>query len=211
MLSSVAVAKETASQMKNAGVPGQQGHSVRSITPIFSQLVAFSLPRGFVPVFEDIKGGQYIQESVIEGESIKKWSQMITLTGAKGLALNPNATPMKFANAVAGGFKRLCPNSYGAAGLGETRLGSHTAYTAIISCGEAGTISGQHSETMLLIVIKGQNDYYTIQWAERGKASKTPIRPDAAKWTERFRKLMPIKLCPIVPGEQAPYPSCGNS
>ncbi|MEI7430007.1 MAG: hypothetical protein WCL27_06085 [Betaproteobacteria bacterium] len=65
-----------------------------------------------------------------------------------------------------------------------------------------------HSESMLLIVIKGESDYYTVQWAERGDASTTPIKLDEAKWTDRFKRLAPIKLCPIIPGERAPYPSC---
>jgi hypothetical protein len=31
---------------------------------------------------------------------------------------------------------------------------------------------------------------------------------DEAKWRERLRQLQPIRFCPIVPGEAAPYPSC---
>jgi hypothetical protein len=27
-------------------------------------------------------------------------------------------------------------------------------------------------------------------------------------WRGRLRELMPIRLCAIVPGEAAPYPSC---
>lgn len=186
----------------------QQGHSVRTITPIFSQLVMFSLPKGFVPAFEDAKGGQYIREAVLEGESVTKWSQMITVTGAKGLASNLNLTPARFAGGIAGGFRRVCPDSYGATGLGEIRFGSHDAFAAFISCGVASPTGEPYSESLLLIVIKGENDYYTIQWAERGDASKTPIKFDEAKWLDRLKGLAPIKLCPIVPGEAAPYPSC---
>src|SRR6266498_2177126 len=81
----------------------QQGYSIKTITPIFGQLVVFSLPKGFKPVFEDRNSSQYIQESVLDGETTKKWSQMITITGAKGLASNPNVTPQIFANKMAGG------------------------------------------------------------------------------------------------------------
>jgi hypothetical protein len=31
---------------------------------------------------------------------------------------------------------------------------------------------------------------------------------DEAKWLDRLRQLQPIRFCPIVPGEAAPYPSC---
>jgi len=187
------------------------GYSGRAITPIFSQLVTIALPSGFVPAFENLKGGQYIQELVPEGETVMKWSQMITITGSKGLTSNPNVTPVRFAGNMAGGFKRVCPESYSAIGIGELKAGSHDAFAAFVSCGQVNTFGEPHSESMLLIVIKGERDYYTIQWAERADESKVPINFDRAKWLERLRKLGPIKLCPIVPGEKAPYPSCTTS
>lgn len=186
----------------------QQGYSVKTITRIFDQLLMFSFPKGFKPAFEDAKGGQYIQESVLDGESVKKWSQMLTITGAKGLASNPNVSPQAFASKMAGGFKNACPASFSAAALGAFKLGVHDAFGAVISCGVANPTGQPYSESMLLIVVKGQSDYYTIQWAERGAASTSPIKLDDAKWQGRLKQLAPIKLCPVVPGEAAPYPSC---
>lgn len=186
----------------------QQGYSVRTITRIFDQLLMFSFPKGFKPAFEDAKGGQYIQESVLDGESVKKWSQMVTITGAKGLASNPNVSPQIFANKIAGGFKNACPSSFSGTALGAFKLGTHDAFGAVVSCGVANPAGEPYSESMLLIVVKGQSDYYTIQWAERGAASKLPIKMDDAKWQGRLKQLAPFKLCPVVPGEAAPYPSC---
>ena len=180
----------------------------RAVTPVFSQLVAFSYPRGFVPAFEDMKNGSYIQESVLKGESVQSWSQMITLTGAKGLASHPDATPVRFAYGLAVGFRRACPDSFAGKGLGEFKLGGHEAFVSVISCGNVNAAGGARSESMLLIVIKGEQDYYTLQWAERGEASTVPLSFDADKWSARLRQLAPLALCPIVPGEAAPYPSC---
>ena len=208
MTSSHALAQGKAPAMKEVEAARQQGHSVRTITRIFDQLLMFSFPKGFKPAFEDAKGGQYIQESVLDGESVKKWSQMLTITGAKGLASNPNVSPQAFANKMAGGFKNACPASFSGAALGAFKLGAHDAFGAVISCGIANPAGEPYSESMLLIVIKGQSDYYTIQWAERGAASKLPIKMDDAKWQGRLKQLAPIKLCPVVPGEAAPYPSC---
>lgn len=205
---SFALAEEVTSPMKDVEASRQQGYSVLTITPIFSQLVSFPYPKGFTPAFENAKGGQYIQESVLEGESVKKWSQMITITGAKGLASNPNVTPTRLAGGIAGGFKRACPDSFSTTGLGEVKFDNHDAFAAVVSCGIAMPTGEPYSESMLLIVIKGANDYFTIQWAERSAASKTPIAFDNAKWTDRLKRLTPVKLCPIVPGERAPYPSC---
>jgi hypothetical protein len=133
---------------------------------------------------------------------------MLTITGAKGLASNPNVSPQIFANKIAGGFKNACPASFSGAALGALKLGAHDAFGAVISCGVANPAGEPYSESMLLIVVKGQSDYYTIQWAERGAASKLPIKMDEAKWQDRLKQLAPIKLCPVVPGEAAPYPSC---
>ena len=209
-LFSLAPAADNAPKANEVDTLRQQGYSVKKITPIFSQLVMFPFPKGFVPAFENAKGGQYIQESVLQGESVKKWSQMITITGAKGLALNPNITSTRFAERIAGGFERVCPDSYSATVLEEIKFGIYDAFATVVSCGNANLTGDPYSESMLLIVIKGENDYYTIQWAERGDVSKTPIKFDSIKWTDRLKKLTPIKLCPIVPGEPAPYPSCVN-
>jgi len=207
-LCSLALAEDNAPPMKEVEALRQQGYSVRTITPIFSQLLTFSFPKGFMPASENAKGGQYIQESVLEGESVMKWSQMITITGAKGLASNPIVTPSRFADIIAGGFKRVCPDSYSAAGFGDIKLGNHDAFAAVVSCGIAKPTAEPYSESMLLIVIKGEKDYYTIQWAERGEGSKTPIKFDNVKWIDRLKRLAPVKLCPRIPGESAPYPSC---
>lgn len=211
LLSSSVAAQTTAPLQNPVEALRQQGYSVRTVTPIFGQLITLSFPTGFVPAFEEAKGSNYVQESVLAGESIKKWSQMVTLTGAKGLAATPNLTPTQFAGGIASGFKRACPDSYAATGLGETKFGKHDAFIAVVSCGMANPTGQPYSESMLLIVIKGDSDYYTVQWSERGEASKVPIKFDNAKWSDRFKRLTPIKLCPVIPGEKAPYPSCAGT
>lgn len=205
---SFASADDSAPKKNEIEALREQGYSVKTISPIFGQLVVFSFPNGFTTVFENTKGTQYIRESVPTGENTKKWSQMVTITGAKGLASNPNVTPQVFANGIAGGFKNVCPTSFNGTSLGAFKLSSNDAFAAVISCGVSNPTGDLHSESMLLIVVKGESDYYTIQWAERSGASMTPIKFDEAKWTDRFKRLAPIKLCPIVPGEHAPYPSC---
>ena len=59
-----------------------------------------------------------------------------------------------------------------------------------------------------MLAFKGSADYYTIQWAERGVGSAQPLTLDSAYWAKRLTQLAPIRLCPIVPGEPAPYVSC---
>jgi hypothetical protein len=180
--------------------------AARVVTPVFSQLVSFSYPSGFVPAFEDSKPGGYIQESVLRGETVERWTQLLTLSGACDLTANAQMTPSRFAGSVATGFKNACPQSYAALGLGEMRVGNYDAFAAVIGCGTAP--GGARSEVALLLVVKGERDYYTLQWAERAQPDNGPIALDAAKWSERLQRLMPVKLCARVPGEAAPYPSC---
>ena len=173
------------------------------ISPIFSQLVRFQMPLSFVVVYENTKGTQYTREAVPKGETVERWTQMITVTGYKGLAANANVTPEKFAGGMVAGFKRLCPDSFAAKGLGAAKFGGADAFVAVTGC---GTVQGR-SETVLIAVVKGVADYYTFQWAERGAAGPAPAVEDI-RWTDRLRALQPIALCGSVPGETAPYPSC---
>lgn len=190
-----------------------EGQTVVQISPIFSQLLLLSYPRGFKTVFEQTNGNGsgYIRESVLEGETVDQWSQMITVTGAKGLAAAyPNVTPQQFVGQMATGFKRACPDTFSSKDLGAIKISGQDAVTFVASCGTVQSASAKHSESVLLIAIKGAADYYTVQWAERGPASGQPIVLADEKWADRFTRLNPIKVCPRIAGEAAPYPSCIN-
>lgn len=187
----------------------QAPQSFRVISQIFGQLVSFAMPSHFNAVFENTKGGHYIREAVLKGETPERWTQMITITGEKGMTLTPGASPEGFAGSIAGGFKSACPDSFAAQPLGTMTFGRFEGFVAVIGCGRIDTGPTRHSETALLIVLKGTSDYYTVQWAERGPESDEPPVRDA-RWQQRLSDLGPIALCPIVPGEAAPYPSCVN-
>lgn len=193
-----------------AAAQAQAPRSLRVISPIFGQLVSFAMPSHFSAVFENTEGGHYIREAVLKGETLERWTQMITVTGEKGMTLIPGSSPQIFAGTIAGGFKTACPDSFAARPLGETRFGRFEGFVAVIGCGRIDSGPTRHSETALLITLKGATDYYTIQWAERGPESdEPPVNDD--RWDARLRDLSPIDLCPIMPGEAAPYPSCVKS
>lgn len=191
----------------SAAAQGPAPSAFTVISPIFGQLVTFSLPAGFVTVFENSNGPNYIREAVPKGETAKSWTQMITLTGVKGAAGNAKLSPEIFAGSMVGGFKSACPETFAAQGFGPAKFGDQDAYVAVASCGRVESSADKHSEIALIVTVKGSADYYTLQWAERGPAAgRSAIDED--KWLARLRQLQPIRLCPIVPGETAPYPSC---
>jgi hypothetical protein len=189
-----------------------QGYSVSVVSPIFGQLVMFSFPKGFKTVVQNtsLDGNRYIRSAVPDGETGTQWSQMITVTGAKGLAANQNLSAQVFVEEIAGVFQRACPFTFLAKRIGATKISGQDAYVMLAGCGTAPSNVDKHSETALLIAIKGSADYYTIQWAERATPSNQPMVPNEAIWTERMKKLSPIKICALVLGEAAPYPSCVN-
>lgn len=198
-----------ASLLLAVAAQAQAPQSFRVISPIFRQLVSFAMPSHFTVVFENTKGGHYIREAVHKGETPERWTQMITVTGEKGMTLTPGASPEGFAGSIAGGFKSACPDSFAAQPLGTMTFGRFEGFAAVVGCGRIDTGPTRHAETALLIVLKGTTDYYTIQWAERGPESDEPPVRDP-RWQQRLSDLGPIALCPIMPGEAAPYSSCVN-
>jgi hypothetical protein len=174
------------------------------ISPIYGQLVRFSMPSNFVVAYENAKGGNYIREAVPKGETVQAWTQMITVTGAKGLAGNRQVTPESFAVSIAAGFKQACPDTFDANPLGATRFGDRDGFVAVAGCGRVANSADKHSETVLIIAVRGSADVYTIQWAERATGAAKPATDDG-KWKDRLSKLNPIMFCAIVPGEAAPY------
>ena len=189
----------------------EQAHknlSATTITPIFSQLMGTGYPAGFTTAFEKAQPQSYLREAVLTGETVDHWTQIITVTGIKGLAAKPGLTPKVVFDAMAGGFKRACPGSFSAQSINNHKVSGFDAIAAVVSCGATPMTRGTTSETALIVVIKGVADVYTVQWAERAAPSREPIPVDVAKWSDRYNKLGPLKLCPIIPGERAPYPSC---
>jgi hypothetical protein len=181
----------------------------RAVTPIYGQLVMFSFPAGFKPAHANDSGSYYIQESVLEGQTVEKWTQMVTVTGSRGLAAKPGMTPQRLLETVAAGFQRACPTTFAAVAVGNMKISGHDASIVFAGCGSVQS-GAARSESALLVAIKGASDYYTIQWAERGALTARAPQFDADMWLARLKKLQPIKICPRVPGEPAPYQSCIN-
>jgi hypothetical protein len=191
----------------HAETPAAAPASVGVISPVYGQLVRFSMPSNFIAVSENTKDAFYIREAVPRGETIESWTQMITITGSRGMARIANFTPQKLAASIAMGFKKVCPESLTLKDFGATKFGEQDAYMAVASCGKVNASADGHSETALIVAVAGATDAYTIQWAERKPPGSGP-GIDEATWRGRLRELMPIRLCAIVPGEPAPYPSC---
>jgi len=184
------------------------GGGQRVITPVFHRLVAFSLPAPFKLSFERTTGNIYVREYVPEGQSVDDWSRMITLTGVQGMSYSPEATPQAYLQALARGFQRHCPDTFVALDLGPQPLAREPSFATVVSCGRVTSGGKAHSETSVMVAIRGSDDFYALQWTEHGPDSAHPLALDSKSWSARLAQLGPVQLCPIVPGEGPPYASC---
>jgi hypothetical protein len=177
-----------AASMTSAHAQSQPVSARFTLSPLYSQLVAFSMPAGFQEVFEKDSGPTYIREAVPVGETFEQWTQMITVTAAKGLAVNPQVNPRVFVGSMADGFQKLCATSFTATVLSEGQLETgHLAFTALLDCGSVGAGKQTHRETLLVTAIQGASDVYSLQWAERSRAVEGPVKavPYPSCWPNR--------------------------
>jgi hypothetical protein len=207
VVSLLALLAAAAPAAQGADAP-RPGPAVRVVTPVFHRLVAFSLPPPFRLGFERTTGNIYVREHVPEGETVEEWSRMITLSGVQGMAYSPEATPQGYLRALARGFQRHCPDTYVALDLGPQPLAREPSAAIVVSCGHVTSGGKAHSETSVMVAIKGSDDFYALQWTEHGPDSAHPLSPDSRSWSARLAQLGPVQLCPLVPGEGPPYPSC---
>lgn len=173
------------------------------VAPVYSQLVAFPAPAGFQARNEAEKAGSYLLELLPQGETLGAWSQMLTLTGARGGAAGQ--TVLNAATTIGEGYRAACPDTFSARSFPAPKIkGAVQAFGGYLGC---GTVDG-HSEEMVFVIVQGKADLFTVQWAARGPAKASPIVVDAAIWKPRADALALTRICDKVPGEAAPYPSC---
>lgn len=186
--------------------------TIITVTPIFSQLLRLTVPKNFTVGTSSLQPNNYLQELILNNDSKNRWSDMITITGIKGLSANPKATPTAILQSFEAGFRKSCPTTFSSRLLFEGSVSVvHPAVFTVISCGESPTTNKETSEAALIGVISGAKDVYTVQWALRGPVSHKPIAISPDDWRQRLDSLKSLVLCDRVPGEDAPFPSCMNT
>ncbi len=196
--------------LRDADAKRDSGTRVYGTWPVFHQIIAIAYPKGFEPAFEKTNGASYIQESVLHGESVDNWTQMVTITGAEGLALKADATPENMTDYFVRRRRQICPSTFSGVRLPADAVAKYSGTVTVIGCGSFVQSGQEHSEATLIITLKGDQDYYTVQWAERGPATAAPIVLDKYIWSDRLQQLLPVRICDKVAGEAAPFPSCIN-
>jgi hypothetical protein len=197
----------------SATLAAAAGDGMTAACPAFHQLVVFSVPAEFKSnkaTVERTNGAFYMREQVPEGETIDRWTRMISLTATRDLGANPNATPQAMLARMTQGFQRNCPDTFSSAAPGAQTVDGHEAYEVIARCGRVKAGNDTFSESAIMLAIRGSADLYTLQWTERGAQSARPPAIDTAYWTRQLARLQPIKLCPLPSGGAPPNPGCAH-
>ncbi|WP_050479227.1 DUF2846 domain-containing protein [Herbaspirillum rhizosphaerae] len=191
--------------------PAMPRYSTSSVTPIFSQLLKADYPDGFNTISEQATSQHYRREAVPNGEDRLNWTRKFTITGVQGLADDASMTPTLFGEKIEEEIRQSCPASFSRKMLSEGNVNGYDQFIAVFSCGTAPATQGKASESMLLIVIKGEHDYYTVQSADRGAPSSAPVAINTGQWLNKRKNLGAVRLCTPATGETAPYTSCTGS
>ncbi len=178
---------------------------VQMVTPVFHEQVLFALPPTFQVMARDqVSATGYLREMPLRGETVEKWTQMVSLTGAKDMAKNPRATPEAVAKVLAEHYKTACPTTFSVLEMATPKITGKASAIIIVGCGTLldmnGKAGSEHAEQAMIIAIAGESDIYTIQWAERMPAQNAPLKIDNDHWLKRFAVMQPIKICPLAGG-----------
>jgi len=163
---------------------------VTSQVSIYNQVVGAKLPAHFVVGHKQQSNTSFIMEFVPQGQSVENWLEMITYTGLESAIKNKVVDSRGMIVSIGTGYQNACANTFSAKKI----LEENKKVAFVFSCGDNGQ---QKSETALILALEGTNDVYTVQWAERGKKSNTPLVIDEQKWAMRLNSL-DVQLLPSV-------------
>jgi hypothetical protein len=146
---------------------------VASAAPAFAaepveRLKAPVLP-GFVVGFEASNATQTIREEVPNGETVERWTRMVTTQRFTGLAAR--STPAVYARTIASQLPQACPGAT-VSPITELTVSRRPAARFQVDCPRNAT--GQ-TETFILLAIAGARDMHVKQVAWRGGKSASDL------------------------------------
>jgi hypothetical protein len=187
-----------------------KSYETATLSKMMSQTLLFQVPAGFRMLSEILSGANYTQQWVPEGEQGWNWSRMIQASGNKDVAITTDVSPAYFATQLALTFKRSCPGDYSGVDLGPAKVGGYNAHAAIVNCARLFVNGQAKSETLVLIAIRGQRDYFSLQWSERADPLDAPFRADPAMVKEKYDRLLGARICKTAVGANLTTSSCAG-
>ena len=141
---------------------------------LYDRQIVFAVPRGYVPVYQAQAPGQFLVEYVPDGETVERWSTMITVRALARLGTLPLST-----SEIAEKLFRPAACTKGAAyqDVGEAQLGPGlTTRIVTMSCENTGPtpingVAAGQAEHGAAYVARGYDHVYTVSVSRRGSAS----------------------------------------
>ncbi|MGE3692650.1 MAG: hypothetical protein AB7F98_14855 [Novosphingobium sp.] len=134
---------------------------------------------GFTVGYERANAQQSIREEVPRGETVDRWTRMVTTQWFSGLAAR--TTPAQYAQNILGALPRQCPGAK-ASPVANVTVSGRPAVRFQVDCPTGG------GETFILLAISGTRDMHVKQVAWRG-----PTTPAGLQWGRGF--LAATVLC----------------
>lgn len=174
--------------------------------PLYGQRLTMSVPATFAPLREltNGNGNNYMLELIETGRTRANWNRMVTVGAARGMRAEPTTGLAEIIELI----NHDCDDSFSYAWGMPGRTTGYPSQTATIRCGtvRAGADVAPYSETTLAIVIQGERDVYTVQWAERGTPTGVMTESDLLASSNLYQSMLPISLGKLGAG---PAPAGG--
>lgn len=140
-----------------------------SATPAAAERLEQASPAGFVSAFRNAANGSSVEEWVPRGETVQRWTRMITVQRFAGVA--ERASAADYVQTVAEGLPDSCPGAQVGA-IGRLVISGQPAARVRVDCPRNPSTS--LPETFFLLAIAGQSDMHVAQVAFR----RVPTRAD---------------------------------
>lgn len=163
---------------------------------VFDNVFSFNTPYGYHAVYEHKFQEGYVFDSAPEGQSIENWTSLITVTGQEKLATVPGMNLDKMMDLYSKGLKDICPNSFSQVDTPALNNSSLPVKTSIMRCGKVKNSNNSYSShTMVMNIIRGAEDIYTLRYIELGPVKKKLNANDVNYFIEKNNLLSPVVVC----------------
>lgn len=154
--------------------------------PLFGRIMAFDMIRNFVPAYQAQGADSFIFEFLPDGQNFDNWTQMVTITAARGLGADRRSDAEIAAAALSS--PRGCAAGHFYRPLGQRALGGGLSQL-MVSKGCASTAANAYpgaspgiGEQSIILVFRDRQNVYSLQYATRARfvSGKPPIADTAA-------------------------------
>lgn len=167
--------------------------------PLFGNVLAFDLLRGFVPAYQAQNSVNFILEFIPDGQTFQNWTEMVTVTATRA-ASDPRLKHAAQAQATFGGSRGCSRGSFYRQLRHEDRQNGQSLLTLTRGCAAvaANAYPGARAtgEQALILHFRDAQNVYTLQYAVRRPFSGAqPPIPDADV-AGQLAKFGSVQLCP---------------